>query len=439
MGGEEVQSDWAGSLPLENGYRYGPGFADQHSNMSVKISVFTKNVQGYAWNVIGVIPGSIEPDRYVLVGNHRDAWAFGALDPSSGTACMLELSRAVGVLVNNGWKPRRSIMFCSWGAEEQGLIGSHEWVEEFTKTLGIRVVAYINVDVSLYGTWVPDIVATPNLARLIREASKVIPDPDPEGNRQTVYDTWKARGTLNEDDEPYIGTPGSGSDHGSLLHMLGVSALDALYDFNREEVPIRGYPMYHSVYETFDLVSKYYDPSFKYMLAVGQLIGEVMRQLADTVIIPMDVADYASAVEKYFIQLRDGDIGSRMTQQGLSFEYMESAVNNLTIEAYAFKERLNHLDLNDILAVRTVNDQIMYLDRMFIDPMGLSAERKYEKHVILAPSSKNSYAGEKFAGIVDAMFEIDTNPDPEKWDYVKMELAQVTYFIQSAAYMLQPV
>ncbi|XP_030830301.1 putative N-acetylated-alpha-linked acidic dipeptidase [Strongylocentrotus purpuratus] len=244
--------------------------------------------------------------------------------------------------------------------------------------------------------------------------------------RRTLYD----RG---------IYTLGSGSDYASLLQIIGISALDVRYRYDHVAVPVRSYPMYHSVYETFDLVANYYDPSFKFMLAIGQLMGEIMRQLADSVVIPMDVADYARAVDMFFIELRGGDIGTRMVQEGLSFEYMESAVNNLTTEANAFKERLTDIDKDDILAVRAVNDQIMYLDRMFIDPMGLTKDRIDEKHVIFAPSSKNAYAGEKFAGIVDAMFDIDNNADPNKWEYVKMELAQVTYFIQSAAYMLQPV
>ncbi|XP_071509915.1 glutamate carboxypeptidase 2-like [Diadema antillarum] len=426
MEGDEVPRAWRGDLNLT--YRYGPGFGDTFKNMTVKMAVYTKNQMADIWNVIGVIRGAIEPDRYVLIGNHRDAWAFGAIDPGSGTAAMLEISRAMSVQMTSGWRPRRSIMFCSWGGEEHGLIGSTEWVEEFAKILGVRAVAYLNLDSAISGTYVPDIGATPNLNTIIYDAAKKIPNPDPthENGEETLYDT--------------IVTLGSGSDFRPFLQIAGISVIDFVYTYDNVKTPIASYPTYHSVYETFYLVDELYTNAFKYILAAGRLYAEILRRLADDIVLPLDVVGYATAVEGYWASLRDGDIGSEMAAGGISFDYMDSAISNFSSAAEKFNTRLEQyywIQMSDILAVRKINDQLMYLERSFIDPMGLTG-RPTTKHVVFAPSSKNAYAGEKFAAIVDAMFDIANNPDPKKWDLVEKELSIVTYLVQSAANLLEP-
>eukprot|EP00057_Strongylocentrotus_purpuratus_P007569 XP_011662043.1 PREDICTED: glutamate carboxypeptidase 2 [Strongylocentrotus purpuratus] len=151
----------------------------------------------------------------------------------------------------------------------------------------------------------------------------------------------------------------------------------------------------------------------------------------------MDPADYADTVNGYWVSLRDGTIGEQMADYGIDFKYMNTAVENFTAAATDFKARLEEVNRNDILAVRRMNDQLMYLERSFIDPMGLTG-RPTTKHVVFAPSSANAYAGEKFAGIVDAMYNIQPN-DVEQWNLVKKELSIVTYFVQSAANSLKPV
>ncbi|XP_071509914.1 putative N-acetylated-alpha-linked acidic dipeptidase [Diadema antillarum] len=435
MDGPQVVSEWRGDLELT--YRYGPGFNDSYENMTVKMAIYTKNEMANGWDVIGVIPGAVEPDRYIMIGNHRDAWGFGAIDAGSGTTAMLEISRAMGEQLQRGWTPRRSIMFCSWGAEEQGLIGSTEWVEEFAKNLGVRAVAYLNLDVAMDGTYVPSISATPNMETLIYESAQKIPNPDPtpDEGEETLYDTWKARQRPLPEGDPVIGTLGAGSDYAPFLQIAGISAMDFTYTYDDEETPIASYPTYHSVYETFYLVDELYPNAFKYILAAGRLYAEILRRLADDIVLPLNVVSYAKAVDGYWESLRDGTIGDQMRTGGIKFEYMDSAVANFSSAANAFSERVEGLDTNDVLAVRRINDQLMFLERSFIDPMGLTG-RPTTKHVVFAPSSKNAYAGEKFASIVDAMFDIDDNPDPKKWDLVEKELSIVTYLVQSAAYSL---
>ncbi|XP_022094263.1 putative N-acetylated-alpha-linked acidic dipeptidase [Acanthaster planci] len=416
MGGNSVKPEWAGNLPGLT-YRYGPGFNADNVNKKVKMNIYNENRMANAYNVIGTIKGNVEPDRYIIIGNHRDAWGYGAIDPSSGTACLLEISRVMGRLLKDGWRPRRTIMFGSWGAEEFGLIGSNEWVEEYAKNLGARAVAYLN-----------------------RILLCMVPDPKPEGNRQTLYDTWKERDLVGNtvDGHPHIGTLGSGSDYAPFLQLAGISAADFTYTYDKKNIKISGYPMYHSVYETFKLVDLYYDPGFVYHRAMAQLLSEMARNLAEEVKLPMDVAVYAEYVQEYYQNLRGGSVGQKMIAEGILFDDMQSAVNNLTDAANKFRERVESADKTDVMLVRRLNDQLTLFERTFSDPQGLP-DRPFVRHIVFAPSSRDNYASDKFPGIVDAMFDIDNNPDPEKWNIVKKQLSVAVFTIQSAATALMEV
>ncbi|KAJ8047826.1 Glutamate carboxypeptidase 2 [Holothuria leucospilota] len=443
MDGEDVQKDWKGDMNVT--YKYGPGFASPNENNKVRMKISTHNEKADTWTVIGTIRGSVEPDRYVIMGNHIDAWAFGAIDPSSGTAAVLEVARAFGELTKTGWRPRRTIIFGSWGSEEYGLIGSYEWVEvrtifELTKNLDRRAVAYLNMDVAVSGTFVPYFASTPNLYRAIREATKLVPDPNPddlEGDVTTLYDRWLARAPFLEDGEPYIADLGSGSDFTAFLQVVGMSASDVSFVDDRA-LGISPYPMYHSVYETYKLVKTYYDPDFYYHQAAARAYAEIMRNLAESIVLPLNCLDYANKIDDFFKSLRDGDTGQKMINDGgLSFDHMEQAVNKLVEAATTFQEYIeNEVDYTNLYQIRAVNDQLMSFERAFIDPLGLP-DRPTTRHVIFAPSTRDKYSSDKFAGIVDTMFDIDNNPDPDKWEYVAEQLAAVTYALQSAAYSLK--
>lgn len=438
MDGEDVQKDWKGDMNVT--YKYGPGFASPNENNKVRMKISTHNEKADTWTVIGTIRGSVEPDRYVIMGNHIDAWAFGAIDPSSGTAAVLEVARAFGELTKTGWRPRRTIIFGSWGSEEYGLIGSYEWVEELTKNLDRRAVAYLNMDVAVSGTFVPYFASTPNLYRAIREATKLVPDPNPddlEGDVTTLYDRWLARAPFLEDGEPYIADLGSGSDFTAFLQVVGMSASDVSFVDDRA-LGISPYPMYHSVYETYKLVKTYYDPDFYYHQAAARAYAEIMRNLAESIVLPLNCLDYANKIDDFFKSLRDGDTGQKMIHDGgLSFDHMEQAVNKLVEAATTFQEYIeNKVDYTNLYQIRAVNDQLMSFERAFIDPLGLP-DRPTTRHVIFAPSTRDKYSSDKFAGIVDTMFDIDNNPDPDKWEYVAEQLAAVTYALQSAAYSLK--
>ncbi|KAK7070799.1 hypothetical protein SK128_019329 [Halocaridina rubra] len=150
MDGEAAPEEWRGGIEGVS-YKLGPDMLPEFSAFTLRLQTHNTMDTFKSYNVIGTIKGEIEPDRYVLIGNHRDAWGYGASDPSSGTAQLLETARVFGELMNEGWRPRRTIVFCSWGAEEYGLIGSVEWVQEHVEKLQERAVLYINTDTCASG------------------------------------------------------------------------------------------------------------------------------------------------------------------------------------------------------------------------------------------------------------------------------------------------
>ncbi|XP_023932658.1 N-acetylated-alpha-linked acidic dipeptidase 2-like [Lingula anatina] len=233
MTGDVAPPEWQGKLSIT--YRLGPGF--NNTSWKVQMNISTHDEYRTTYNVFGFIEGSVEPDRYVLIGNHRDAWVFGAADPSSGTAAMMEMSRAFGQMVKQGWRPRRTLIFCSWGAEEYGLIGSWEWVENFVKNLNQRAVAYLNVDIAVQGNYSMRASSTPSLHKIIYESSKKIPNPNPEevkSDRPSLYDTWvnsfPRKGSQPK--LPFINAVGAGSDFTGFLQLVGVSSMDTRYTYN---------------------------------------------------------------------------------------------------------------------------------------------------------------------------------------------------------------
>ncbi|XP_077994025.1 N-acetylated-alpha-linked acidic dipeptidase 2-like [Glandiceps talaboti] len=425
-----LPDEWAGGISGID-YNIGPGFKE--SNRRVRMDIHTNNQRKNTYNVIGFIRGAVEPDRYILLGNHRDAWVFGAVDPSSGTAVMLELTKAFGKLVKGGWRPRRSIVFCSWGAEEYGLIGSSEWVEEFAKNLGARSVAYLNVDSATSGNFVLAVKSSPLLYQTIYRATKKVESP--KDATKTLFDAWSERTSLNDDELPSIRNMGSGSDFAPFAYQLGIPAADMRYTYN-SSLGISSYPVYHSVYETFYLVKQFIDPDFTASLAVARLWAEVARDLSESVIIPFDCKDYAKQLKDAVANLKDA-YETNMASKGITFGALDSAVENFTESADSFHTSITEMTLDNALKIRQVNDQLMNVERAFIDPLGLP-NRKFLRHVVYAPSSTNYYAGSAFPGIIDAMYKID-EAESSQWEVVKQQMAVIAFTIQSAATVMMDI
>ncbi|XP_055471663.1 N-acetylated-alpha-linked acidic dipeptidase 2 isoform X2 [Psammomys obesus] len=402
----------------------------------VKMHVNNINKITRIYNVIGTIRGSIEPDRYVILGGHRDSWVFGGIDPTTGTAVLQEIAQSFGKLLNGGWRPRRTIIFASWDAEEFGLLGSTEWAEENAKILQERSVAYINSDSSIEGNYTLRVDCTPLLYQLVYKVAREISSPDDGFESQSLYESWLQKDPSPENkDCPRINKLGSGSDFEAYFQRLGIASGRARYTKNRKTDKYSSYPVYHTIYETFELVENFYDPTFKKQLSVAQLRGALVYELADSVLIPFNIQDYAKALESYTASIFNlsKKHDQQLTDHGVSFDPLFSAVKNFSEAASDFHRRLMQVDLTNPIEVRIMNDQLMLLERAFIDPLGLPG-RQFYRHIIFAPSSHNKYAGESFPGIYDAMFDIENRADPHlAWAEVKKHISIAAFTIQAAA------
>ncbi|KAI4898999.1 hypothetical protein NFI96_024451, partial [Prochilodus magdalenae] len=471
MGGASPPPDWKGALNVS--YRIGPGFVNDFAPNKVRMNVHTNNQVTRIYNVIGRLRGAQEPDRYVILGGHRDAWVFGGIDPVTGAAVVHETARAAGTLKQRGWRPRRSMIFASWDAEEFGLQGSTEWAEENAVMLQERAVAYINADSAIEGMYTLRVDCTPSLYTLAYDITKQVMSPEEGEEGISLYESWHKRDNwTNNRDAPRINKLGSGSDFEAYFIRLGISAARAIWvglteinklgsgsDFeayfirlgisaararytkNRKTERYSSYPVYHSVYETFELVERFYDPTFRRLEAVGRVRAGLVFRLADALVVPLDCQEYASSLAQYAKTIQQLALKhpEAVQRYSVTFDALFSAVNNFTQAAADFHQRLSHLDTQDVLAVRMVNDQLMYLERAFIDPLGLPG-RPFYRHVIFAPSSHNKYAGESFPGVYDALFDIENAADPQgAWDEVKRQISIAAVTVNSAANTLRPV
>ncbi|XP_025105253.1 putative N-acetylated-alpha-linked acidic dipeptidase [Pomacea canaliculata] len=441
MQGAEVPKDWRGGLNIP--YRLGPGLTP---GLSLRMKVTTTNSIRRVDNVIATLRGDVEPDRYVLLGNHRDAWVYGSIDPSSGTAVMMEVARAMGQLVKDKrWRPRRSIMFCSWGAEEYGLLGSNEWAEQYVKSLGARAVAYVNIDIAVEGNNSLRAAGTPLMYRALYEAAKKVPNPseaEVSQNRRTVYDTWAHSfpWTSSGFALPFIEELGSGSDFTALLQFIGITSSDISYTYDWNKYPIGSYPLYHTEYETFDAMKRLIDTDFKYHRSVGQVAAEVVRSLADSLIIPFNISDYAWGLEMNRRTL-DTEVGARLQQIVSNYSDLQKVIEGFKKDVHEFERTVSKIDRNDPMAIRMVNDQLLFLEKAFLDPTGLPF-RPNKKHLIFAESANDAYAGSSFPGLVDLLFDIDklqADRLAERWKEIQHHFSVLVNAIQAAGYTLRDV
>ncbi|KAL8489706.1 hypothetical protein ACS0TY_025555 [Phlomoides rotata] len=409
--GEVASDDWQGGkgAPV---YRVGPGPG------VVNLTYQGKQVISKIENVIGIIRGVKEPDRFVILGNHRDAWTFGAADPNSGTACLLEVAKRLWKLQKKGWKPRRTIILCNWDAEEYGLIGSTEWVEENRQMLASRAVAYLNVDVAVAGAGF-EASATPQLDQLIVQAAKQVRDPD--NSSQTIYDSW-----INSTNSPVIGRlGGGGSDYAAFVQHIGVPAAD--FSFGG------GYPVYHSMYDDFVWMNKFGDPMFQRHVAVASLWGLVALKLADDLILPFNYLSYALELQKSAEDLR-----SQVLNRGITLLPLVNSINELEKAAIKINDEIKAVEgsiWKDGQKVRELNDRLMMAERAFTDREGLTG-RWWYKHLIYAPSKHDDYGSKSFPGIDDAIEKAKAQNTTECWHSVQHEIWRVSRVVTQVSLCL---
>ncbi|XP_060073376.1 glutamate carboxypeptidase 2-like [Ylistrum balloti] len=435
MKGEEVPMAWRGKLPIT--YRFGPGF--RNSSVKARLTVNNYEEVKTVRNVIGYIRGEIEPDRYVMLGNHHDSWVFGAIDPLSGSAALTEIIRVLGNMLKQGLRPRRTIVFGSWGAEEHGLIGSTEWVEEYMKVLYERTIAYLNVDYACDYPYTLVAGASPLLQDSLYLSAKQVPNPEKNSQFKTLYDAWVDRLPNTAGTEPSVYySLGSGSDMATFYQRAGVPSVDMWFTYDDDRWDILSYPTYHSAYETFEMFTKFIDPNFNYTLAMSQMWAIMAWDLSNVEKLPFDATRYATAIQNFVDSLKK-DFGSVWQEQDVNIEALQSAVNNLTASTNAFKIKIDSLPKDaSPLTIRMLNDKMIQFERAFIDPEGLPDRRIY-KHVMFAPSLYDSYSDNSFPGVVDTMHDIQINKRADKWNLLKQQVSVATYTIQSAANTLDDV
>ena len=391
LGGQIAPKTWQGGLPMT--YRTGPGPA--RVTLRVKSDESIRPI----WTVTGQLTGRERPEELIIVGNHRDAWIYGGVDPSSGSAALIELANALGSLSKRGWRPRRTIVFASWDAEEFTLTSSTEWGEEHQEKLRENAVAYLNVDSAASGPQFA-VAAVPSLNRLIADVAQTVKDP-----RLRIPVAAAARAKRAEDrgalptgagDALVNNRLGSGSDYTVFLNHLGVPVADLSFD--------GPYGVYHSMYDNHNWVSRIGDPGFQYHAALVKIWGLAALRLANADAIPLDLSAYGSRLHDFLRDLRRRpDLARKPVDARVdaAITSVETAIQSLRSAASQFEQRRETaLERGDADTIRGLNRQALRFERAFVSADGIPG-RPWYRHLVYAP--KFTYAPEIFPGVSEAL------------------------------------
>ncbi len=405
LSGPVAPAAWQGALPFT--YHLGPGTSRVH--MKLEMDFRERSI----WDVIAQVPGRVEPDAWVVLGNHRDAWTSGAVDPGSGTAPLLAVARGLGRLLRQGWQPRRTIVLANWDAEEFGLIGSTEWVEDHADDLTRHAVAYLNMDVGVSG---PHFTASavPSLRALIREVARDITDPD---SGRDLYSVWTEEGPKLHHEEgipgvvpaqapgldtapAQVGELGGGSDFTPFLQHLGIPSLDIGFGGS--------YGVYHAADDNFYWMEHFGDPSFRYSVAAAQVFGTLGLRMADADVLPFDYSEYGEAIQKYVRDLTEEMKQSNQSER-LSLDGVAKAAARFTETAHALERQVQAQGPADWANAGTqasVNGAFVQVERDFLLPQGLT-DRAWFRHAFYAPGVYTGYAAVIMPGVREAIRQKD--------------------------------
>jgi N-acetylated-alpha-linked acidic dipeptidase len=416
MDGPVAPVDWQGGLPIK--YHLGGNRVRVH----VKIEMDNSTQPYYV--VEGRIRGAQFPDEWIVLGNHRDAWVFGGVDPSSGTASMMELTRALGKLAKTGTRPRRTIVVCSWDGEEVGLTGSTEWGEQFAGELRNKAVVYINVDEATSG---PNFhgQAVASLSPMLVETSRTLKDP----SGKTLYEAWKnsiAR-ERREAKQPEEVTDlnladtriGSGSDHTVFLNFVGMPVLGLQFD--------GPYGVYHSAYDDFFWMNHFGDPGYRYHTLMSQLWGVLALRLANADLLPFDFASYASNIRQFVNELSKGKTMGGQPPLDLkpvldAIEDFETAGKHLDDSA---ARALSSGAIDPVLA-KTINHGAMEVERNWLNPDGIPG-RPWFKHILYG--ARFTYAHLELPGLTEAVEKQDWPTAKDQAEILRRALVSNTKLV----------
>ena len=381
LAGPNVPREWQGGLPFA--YHIGPGPA------KVRLKVRCEHSTRPIYNVIATLEGTEYPDQWVILGNHHDAWVYGAADPGSGTTALLEVAESLGELAKSGMRPKRSIVFAAWDAEEFGILGSTEWVEELRSTLQEKAIAYLNVDIAATGKRFY-VSAIPSLRELIREVTQNVIDPE---TLRPVYESWQMR---QGKEVPQVGNLGSGSDHSPFIGHAGIPAVSMGFS--------GPYGVYHAMQDNFYWMQHFGDPTFQYQAAMARIWGTLALQLASADILPFDYETYATDLMTPLKLLQNSGSKSRIAEQVGKLDILltewQQAANLL------HRELSQYLTAGNLSAATEINKRLYQLERKLTTEAGLPL-RPWFKHLIYAPGLNTGYAAVIFPGVLDALAQGD--------------------------------
>src|SRR5688572_347795 len=423
LDGAVVPDSWRGSLPTT----YHFGGKTPTVRMKLEFNWEIKPI----YNVIARMPGSERPDQWIIRGNHRDAWVNGADDPLSGLVAMMEEARAVSELAKTGWKPKRTIIYAAWDAEEQGLIGSTEWAELHADELRQKAAVYINTDSN--GRGFLGIGGSHTLEKFINEVGKDIPDPQ---MKMSVWERTRANQIVNgsatakrdalERADLRISPLGSGSDYTPFLQHLGIASMNI--GFGGED----GGGSYHSIYDSFDHYTRFGDPGLAYGVALAKVCGHATLRLANADSLPFEFTNFAETVGGYATEvMRLADTmreETRATNQVIS-NGMLHAVQDPTETFVVPKEKgpvpfLNFAPLQNAIAKlnesakkyqseskskpitpanRRELDRVLYGSERWLTRKEGLPRRDWFKHQIYAPGFYTGYGVKTLPGIREAI------------------------------------
>jgi len=424
LGGPDSPRDWQGSLPFT--YHVGPG--------PTKVKMHLKQDYQYRtiWDVIGKVRGDEFPDEWVVGGNHRDAWVYGAVDPNSGTAAMLEAAHGIGELLKSGWKPKRTIVFGSWDAEEEGLIGSTEWGEQHASDLA-NAPAYFNMDVAVSGAKF-GASSVPSLKQFLRDVTKVVPSPkggmlydewrkanqpgaeNAQAPTEAIGDTGRLPAAQGKSDVP-VGDLGSGSDYTVFLQHLGVPSTDVS--------STGSYGVYHSVFDNFAWFKKFGDPDFTYEQEMARVYGIEAIRMADADVLPYDYEEYAKEITAY-IEAAKKKAGKDFGSQSPDFKEATDAAHHFEQAAAKVFER----GKNPPKDPASLNQALRQAERALLIPDGLP-NRPWFHHAIYAPGQYTGYAAVVIPGVNEAIDRHDVDRTREQISALAAALNRATKVLES--------
>ncbi|HEX8018674.1 M28 family metallopeptidase [Mucilaginibacter sp.] len=446
--GPVAPEEWRGALPIT--YHIGPGNAKVHLKLEFNWSIVP------AYDVVATIKGSQYPDEWVVRGNHHDAWVNGAGDPISGLAAELEEAKAIGLLVKNGYKPKRTLKYIAWDGEEPSLLGSTEWAEDHGAELQQKAVAYINSDGN--GRGFLEAGGSHALTNLVNEVAKDVTDPQ---TKVSIYDRKRAaviakaplkdKKELLSKNELSIEALGTGSDYSAFLQHLGIPSLNL--GFGGEDAGGE----YHSIYDSYDDYTRFKDPGFSYGLALAQTAGRVTLRLADADVLPFDFRVLNKTIDTYVNELitlntqlsENRAIENQLVKENiyqlaqdpqkplkaasqkeevpkLDFTSIKNALSALTSASGNLAEKLKNLPANKTAAV---NKALYQAEQQLLLPNGLP-RRGWYKHTLYAPGFYTGYGVKTLPGIREALEQGNWQEAQEQITFAAASIDKLAAYLQ---------